>query len=81
MIYDKQILEGSKNDEGLNRRIKMIYVLQKMLDKYKVDDTVLIITFVDGYFWKEDIPVFNIALPIGFQGLIFTNFDIFIFNE
>ena len=79
IIYDKTVLEGSLN-EGLNRKKKMIYILQKMLDKYKVRDTVLLITFVDGYFWKEDIPVFNIALPIGFQGLIFPNFDIYTFS-
>jgi len=51
-----------------------------MLDKYKVTDTILIINYSDGYFWYVDIPVFNFALPIGCQGLIFPNFDIYNFS-
>ena len=30
----------------------------------------------DGYYWKKDIPVFNISIPLGKQGLIFINYDI-----
>jgi hypothetical protein len=78
MIYDKTALEG-----GINfcvKKKKIITILQKMLDKYKVKDTIIIINHVDGYNWKIDIPTFNFALPIGCQGLIFPNFDIFDFQ-
>ena len=73
MIYDKKILENNR----LNRKNDIIIILQKMLDKYQVRDTILLLTFVDGYLWKEDIPVFNFIVPIGKQGLIFPNFDIY----
>ena len=81
MFYDKQIVENVfiNKKEGVDRKLRLIYILQKMLDKYKVNDTVLILSYVDGYFWKEDIPVFNYSVPIGSQGLIFPNFDIFDF--
>jgi hypothetical protein len=58
----------------------MINILQKMLDKYQVKDTILLLNYLDGYFYREDIPVFNYSLPIGdetmIKGLIFPNFDI-----
>jgi len=76
MIYDKKLVEN----DFINRKKQIINILQKMLDKYKVQDTILILTNVDGYFWHLDIPVFNFALPVGCQGLIFPNFDIFDFT-
>ena len=82
LIYDKTIFEGFHiyENEGLNRKKRIIYILQKMLDKYTVNDTSLIINYADGYNWKFNMPVFNFAVPIGFQGLIFPNFDIFDFE-
>jgi hypothetical protein len=81
LIYDKTIFEGFHiyENEGLNRKKRIIYILQKMLDKYTVNDTSLIINYGDGYNWKLDMPIFNFAVPIGSQGLIFPNFDIFDF--
>jgi hypothetical protein len=76
LIYDKKIFDN----DWANRRKYIVNILQKMLDKYKVKDTVLIINYTDGYFWYVDIPVFNFALPIGCQGLIFPNFDIYNFS-
>ena len=52
-----------------------------MLDKYKVNDTSLIINYGDGYNYKFNMPVFNFAVPIGVQGLIFPNFDLFDFKD
>ena len=75
MIYDKKLVEN----DFINRKKQIINILQKMLDKYKIQNTILILTNVDGYFWKEDIPVFNFAVPTGCQGLIFPNFDIYDF--
>jgi hypothetical protein len=82
IIYDKSILEKSYHifgSMGLKRKYEIINILQKMLDKYKVKDTTLIINYTDGYNWRFDLPVFNFSLPIGCQGLIFPNFDIFNF--
>jgi hypothetical protein len=75
MIYDKKNIEN----DFINRKSQIINILQKMLDKYKVKDTILIFNIVDGFFFKVDIPVFNFSLPIGIQGLIFPNFDIYDF--
>ena len=82
LIYDKTIFEGFHiyENEGLNRKKRIINILQKMLDKYKVNDTSLIINYADGYNWKLNMPVFNFSVPIGSQGLIFPNFDIFDFE-
>ena len=75
LIYDKKIL---KNDWS-NRKKNIIIILLKMLEKYKVKDTILFLNFLDGYFYREDIPVFNFSIPIGEcgNGLIFPNFDIY----
>ena len=83
MIYDTKIVENVFIDikEGVDRKHRIINILQKMLDKYNVKDTVLILSFVDGYFWKIDIPVFNFSVPIGCKGLIFPNFDMLDFKE
>jgi hypothetical protein len=77
IIYDKKKIY---NYDWQKRKKNVIIILQKMLDKYKVKDTVLIMNHFDGYFWKADIPVFNFIVPIGCQGLIFPNFDIFDFK-
>jgi len=81
IIYDKTVLEGNHiyGNLGLQRKKQIINILGKMLDKYQVQDTTLIINYTDGYNWEFDIPVFNFALPTGFPGLIFPNFDIFDF--
>jgi hypothetical protein len=78
IFYDKKIVDNVfiNKKEKVDRKIRIINILQKMLDKYKVKDTILIICFVDGYFWRNDIPVFNFSLPVGCQGLIYPNFDI-----
>ena len=83
MIYDTEIIKNVFIDikEGVDRKERLINILQKMLDKYKVKDTVLILSYVDGYFWKKDIPVFNYSVPIGKKGLIFPNFDILDFKD
>jgi hypothetical protein len=83
MIYDTKIVQNVfiNIKEGIDRKERLINILQKMLDKYKVKDTVLLLSYVDGYFWKKDIPVFNYAVPIGKKGLIFPNFDILDFKE
>jgi len=82
LIYDKTIFEGFHTyyEEGLNRKKKIIYILEKLLEKYKIQDTGLIINYADGYNWKNNLPIFNFAVPIDSQGLIFPNFDIFNFE-
>jgi len=52
IFYDKKIVENVfiNKKEKVDRKIRIINILQKMLDKYKVKDTILIICFVDGYF-------------------------------
>jgi hypothetical protein len=76
MIYDKKLLENDLFD----RKKQSITIIQKLLDKYKIQDTILMLNLVDGYIFDLDIPIFNYALPIGCKGLIFPNFDIFDFN-
>ena len=82
IIYNKTILEGFHiyENEGLNRKKRIIHILEKLLEKYKVQDTCLIINYADGYNWLSQLPVFNFAVPIGSKGLIFPNFDIFDFS-
>jgi len=82
IIYNKTILEGFHiyENEGLNRKKRIIYILEKLLEKYKLQDTCLIINYADGYNWLSQLPVFNFAVPVGCQGLIFPNFDIFDFS-
>jgi hypothetical protein len=82
IIYDKSLFEGFHTyfEEGLKRKKRIINILEKMLDKYKIQDTILIINYADGYNWKNDLPIFNFTVPIGKQGLIFPNFDIYDFS-
>ena len=74
LIYDKKVLQN----DLFNRKKNIIIILLKMLEKYKVKDTILLLNYLDGYFYKEDAPVFNFSIPIGecIKGLIFPNFDI-----
>ena len=51
-----------------------------MLEKYKLNDTILLINLTDGYYWKTDIPVFSFSVAQGKQGLIFPNFDMCYFD-
>lgn len=76
MIYDKKLLENDLFD----RKKQITTIIQKMLDKYKIQDTILMLNIVDGYVYDFDIPIFNYALPVGCTGLIFPNFDLFDFS-
>ena len=80
IIKDNKIYEKKHRDTKilyLNARLKYIDIIFTFfLQKYKIKDTYLFINLSDGFFWRENIPVFNWALPDGFSGLIFPNFDI-----
>ena len=80
IIKDNKIYEKKHRDTKilyLNTRLKYIDIIFTFfLQKYKIKDTYLFINLSDGFFWRENIPVFNWALPDGFNGLIFPNFDI-----
>ena len=43
LIYDKKILEN----DWSNRKKNIINILEKMLDKYKVQDTILLLNYLD----------------------------------
>ena len=80
------IIKGNKIYEIKYRETKIRHLYDRtnyidiiftyFLSKYKIEDTYLFINMSDGFFWREDIPVFNWAIPDGKNGLIFPNFDI-----
>ena len=80
IIKDNKIYEKKHRDtkvKYINNRLKYIdFIFSLFFTKYKIEDTYLFINLADGFFWREDIPVFNWILPDGFKGLIFPNFDI-----
>ena len=56
---------------------EIIILLQKVLKKYKVTNTILFINLADGYYYKtNDIPVFNFSLPEGVPGMLFPEHDV-----
>jgi hypothetical protein len=68
------------DNDMLGRKKNIILILNKMLEKYKLNDTLLLINLTDGYYWKTDIPVFSFSVAQGKKGLIFPNFDICYFD-
>ena len=76
LYYDKGTLTRNTSFE---RNKKVVNILEILLEKYTLTDTILLINTADGYFHDKDIPVFNWACPNGKQGLIFLNFNIFDF--
>ena len=62
-------------DDFLCRKKNIKLIFEKLLKKYKLKDTIILIHLRDGYYWKSDLPVFNFAVPFGKKGLIFPNFD------
>lgn len=82
-IKDNKIIYSNITNM-LNRDKAIIKILELLLVKYKITDTVILINLHDGCNWKYDIPVFNFGVPDGKKGLtlqhglltIFLSFNI-----
>ncbi len=59
-----------------DRYVSIIKILQLLVSKYKLNDTILAINHLDGYDYDYDLPIFNFAVPLGKKGLIFLNMDL-----
>ena len=75
-VYEKKYRDTKIRTIMYDREKYVDIIFTFFLSKYKIKDTHLFINTSDGFFWRENIPVFNWALPDGFKGLIFPNFDI-----
>lgn len=73
-IKENKLIVNLEND-FLGRKKMINLIFEKLLKKYKLKDTIILINLRDGYYWESDLPVFNFAVPIGKKGLIFPNFD------
>ena len=75
-IHDNIIdLRYNSGSDFLNRKIRIIKLLENTLANHKINDTIIILYYADGY-CNDNTPVFSFALPDGFLGLIFPHFDI-----
>lgn len=53
-------------------------VVEQLLARHAVADTVFLVNMADGYTYLDDTPVFNYAVPGGKRGLVFPNFDLYV---
>ena len=75
IIKNNKII-SNKNFSINKREGQVLLILNELLKRKKINDTILLINLADGYYWKNDYPVFNFALPDNIKGLIFPSFDI-----
>jgi hypothetical protein len=78
-IKNNKIIANLDNDM-LGRKKNIFLIMSMLIEKYNLEDTILLINLTDGYYWKTDTPVFSFGLPKGKQGLIFPNFDMLYFD-
>ena len=78
-IKNNKIIANLENDM-LGRKKNIFLIMSLLLEKYKLDETILLINLTDGYYWKTDAPVFSFGVPKGKPGLIFPNFDMLYFD-
>ena len=69
-------VHGEKEKYTSSRTSKIENIFNALLKKYKMKDTFVYISLNDGYFHKDDLPVFSWSVPVGVKGLIFPNFDL-----
>lgn len=75
-IHDNIIdLRYDSGSDFLDRKILIIKLLENTLANHKINDTIIILYYADGY-CNDNTPIFNFALPDGILGLIFPHFDI-----
>lgn len=80
-IHDNIIdLRYDSSPDFLNRKMLIIKLLKNTLAKHKINDTIIILYYADGY-CNDNTPIFNFALPDGILGLIFPHFDIINIKE
>jgi len=87
IIKDNKIINQDIKNYSINKKIYRgmrirctLLLLNELLKRKKIKDTVLLIFHSDSYLWDKDLPTFNYAVPDGKQGLIFPNFDVIYFN-
>jgi hypothetical protein len=76
IINNKINLEYANNS---TRGELFVKIIEKTLEKYKINDTIIILHIADGYSY-DDNPIFNYALPDGKLGLIFPDFNFIKYN-
>ena len=66
---------------SLDRKKRIIKMIQNSIKLNKIDNTYIIIKLFDTYEWTYDIPCFNLSLPKNKQGFIFPHYDFIKFNK
>jgi hypothetical protein len=69
------IAYADMSNDPYERKKMIVLMLSNMMEKYKVNDTTLLIRTEDGYHWENNLPVFSFSVPNGKKGVIFPNYD------
>lgn len=80
IINNKINLQYAIHKDFLNRKNLFIKIIEKTLEKYKINDTIIILYSGDNYCY-DNKPIFNYALPDNKLGLIFPHFSFIDYNN
>jgi hypothetical protein len=66
---------------SLDRKNRIIKMIQNSIKLNKINNTEIIIKLFDTYEWEYNIPCFNLTVPKNKQGFIFPHYDFIKFNK